>query len=79
MTALQWCDANLPAGSYFADWTPFEHPQLGSVEIGGWSYKFVVICIITRSRGSGVVCACNADGLSNALQRAVAESAAVSS
>jgi len=21
-------------------WTPFEHPQLGPVEIGGWDYKF---------------------------------------
>lgn len=42
MTALQWCDENLPSGSYYADWTPFEHPQLGTVEIGGWRYKFVV-------------------------------------
>ena len=27
-------------GRYFADWTPFEHPQLGAVEIGGWHSKF---------------------------------------
>ena len=24
----------------YADWTPFEHPQLGSVEIGGWDDVF---------------------------------------
>jgi murein tripeptide amidase MpaA len=23
-------------------WTPFQHPQLGEVEIGGWDYKFAV-------------------------------------
>jgi murein tripeptide amidase MpaA len=23
----------------FKNWTPFEHPQLGPVEIGGWDYK----------------------------------------
>lgn len=42
VTALKWCDENLPAGSFYADWTPFDHPQLGPVEIGGWRYKFVV-------------------------------------
>ena len=26
-------------GAYFTDWTPFEHPQLGPVEIGGWHTK----------------------------------------
>ncbi len=26
---------------YFTDWAPYEHPQLGSVEIGGWHSKFV--------------------------------------
>jgi len=24
----------------FIDWQPFEHPDLGEVEIGGWNYKF---------------------------------------
>ena len=38
---MQWCDANLPAGSYFQEWTAFDHPQLGPVEIGGWKYKYV--------------------------------------
>lgn len=28
------------AGIY--EWTTFEHPQLGEVEIGGWDYKFAV-------------------------------------
>lgn len=32
---LQWVDENAPAGAY-AEWQPFEHPQLGKVEIGGW-------------------------------------------
>lgn len=27
-------------GRYFSDWTPFEHPTLGAVEIGGWHRKF---------------------------------------
>lgn len=27
-------------GRYFRDWTPFEHPQLGRVVIGGWHTKF---------------------------------------
>jgi murein tripeptide amidase MpaA len=28
------------AGIY--EWKPFDHPQLGKVEIGGWDYKFAV-------------------------------------
>jgi Zinc carboxypeptidase len=27
-------------GAYFSDWTPFDHPQLGQVEIGGWHQKY---------------------------------------
>jgi len=27
-------------GYGFKDWTPFDHPQLGPVEIGGWDYQF---------------------------------------
>ena len=27
-------------GRYFSDWTAFDHPQLGPVEIGGWRSKF---------------------------------------
>ncbi len=27
-------------GRYFSDWTAWDHPQLGAVEIGGWHSKF---------------------------------------
>ena len=27
----------LGMGAWFKEWTPFEHPELGTVEIGGWS------------------------------------------
>ena len=27
-------------GRYFSDWTAYDHPQLGAVEIGGWHSKF---------------------------------------
>lgn len=27
-------------GAGYKRWTPFEHPQLGPVEIGGWEFKF---------------------------------------
>jgi hypothetical protein len=32
---MQWNDAALD-GKGFVDWHEFEHPQLGTVEIGGW-------------------------------------------
>ncbi len=32
---LQWHDAHPDYGA-FVDWQPFQHPQLGKVEIGGW-------------------------------------------
>ncbi len=38
---LEWNDREL-SGKGFIDWTPFEHPQLGTVEIGGWDRKFCV-------------------------------------
>jgi hypothetical protein len=31
---LQWCDEHHPTGH--VDWYPFDHPQLGPVELGGW-------------------------------------------
>ena len=34
LAVLRWCDENHPDG--YVDWTPFDHPQLGPVEIGGW-------------------------------------------
>jgi len=33
---LHWADAALP-GKGFVDWTPFRHPDLGEVEIGGFA------------------------------------------
>ncbi len=33
--ALRWDDEQL-GGQVFKEWEPFEHPQLGAVEIGGW-------------------------------------------
>ncbi|HHY34224.1 MAG TPA: carboxypeptidase [Firmicutes bacterium] len=38
---LQWNDREL-AGQAFEMWRPFEHPQLGPVEIGGWKSKFTL-------------------------------------
>ncbi|HWI64768.1 MAG TPA: M14 family metallopeptidase [Symbiobacteriaceae bacterium] len=35
---LAWNDTAL-GGKGFIPWTPFEHPQLGPVEIGGWDWK----------------------------------------
>jgi murein tripeptide amidase MpaA len=37
---LTWNDREL-AGKGFFNWKPFNHPQLGPVEIGGWHPKFV--------------------------------------
>jgi murein tripeptide amidase MpaA len=39
LNLLAWNDAAL-GGAGFIPWRPFEHPQLGRVEIGGWTYKF---------------------------------------
>ncbi len=36
---LQWNDREL-MGKGFFNWKPFDHPQLGTVEIGGWNPKF---------------------------------------
>jgi murein tripeptide amidase MpaA len=33
---LEWSDTNLDGKGYVA-WYPFEHPQLGKVELGGWN------------------------------------------
>jgi hypothetical protein len=32
---LKWSDEKLEGKGYY-DWVPYEHPQLGQVEIGGW-------------------------------------------
>lgn len=36
---LAWNDAELD-GAGFVEWHPFDHPALGKVEIGGWTYKY---------------------------------------
>ncbi len=35
LAVLRWCDEKQPDGH--VDWRPFDHPQLGRVEIGGWN------------------------------------------
>ncbi|MBQ6679607.1 MAG: hypothetical protein IJM76_06240 [Lachnospiraceae bacterium] len=35
---VKWVKENCP--QYFVSWKPFEHPDLGKVEIGGFNYKF---------------------------------------
>jgi len=37
---LRWQDEHL-SGQGFVPWTPFDHPELGKVEIGGWVPKTV--------------------------------------
>ena len=39
--ALIWNDTER-GGREFLDWTPFLHPQLGEVEVGGFNPKFAV-------------------------------------
>lgn len=34
LAVLRWCDRHHPDGH--VDWYPFQHPQLGMVELGGW-------------------------------------------
>ena len=36
---IQWNDEKLD-GKGFVPWQPFEHPDLGPVEIGGWDYAY---------------------------------------
>lgn len=38
---LKWIDEN-DLNSFYKDWTEFEHPQLGTVEIGGPDKKFLL-------------------------------------
>jgi hypothetical protein len=36
---LRWADEHSPEA--FTDWQPFEHPQLGSIDIGGWDPFYI--------------------------------------
>ena len=35
---IGWNDEQL-GGKGFVDWYPFDHPQLGRVELGGWTAR----------------------------------------
>jgi murein tripeptide amidase MpaA len=35
---LKWADENAPRG--YVEWYPFDHPQLGRVELGGWDAMY---------------------------------------
>lgn len=37
---IKWNDEKL-GGKYYLNWQPFNHPQLGAVEIGGWNSRFI--------------------------------------
>jgi len=37
---LKWCDQNLKQDPFFKPWKSHQHPQLGTVEIGGWMGLF---------------------------------------
>jgi hypothetical protein len=37
---IKWADEKLPGRGY-VDWFPFDHPQLGKVELGGWNGMLV--------------------------------------
>ena len=39
LTMLKWSDEVLEGKGYI-DWYPFDHPQLGPVELGGWDYIY---------------------------------------
>lgn len=50
---MQWNDTEL-GGKIFVDWQPFDHPDLGAVEIGGWVSK-----VWDPARGSYTNMMCN--------------------
>ena len=37
---IRYFDEHFP-GKYFVEWSAFDHPEYGAVEIGGWRRKFV--------------------------------------
>jgi hypothetical protein len=39
LAMLRWNDERF-GGRLYVDWKPFDHPQLGPVEIGGWNWLF---------------------------------------
>lgn len=41
LAMLRWVDQHVGRFGYL-DWRPFDHPQLGRVELGGWQTKYVI-------------------------------------
>jgi hypothetical protein len=39
LALLRWADEHHP-GEMFIEWYPFDHPQLGPVELGGWNWLY---------------------------------------
>ncbi len=39
LDVLRWTDEHAP--DWFGQWRPFDHPELGSVELGGWQFPGV--------------------------------------
>jgi murein tripeptide amidase MpaA len=39
LAMLRWSDEALD-GKGYVDWYPFEHPQLGAIELGGWDHLY---------------------------------------
>ena len=37
LAVLRWADEHHP-GEMFVEWQPFDHPQLGPIELGGWNW-----------------------------------------
>ena len=37
LAVLRWADEHHP-GEMFVEWHPFDHPQLGPIELGGWDW-----------------------------------------
>ena len=37
LQVFNWYREHVPDGDGYVDWYPFEHPQLGAIEIGGWN------------------------------------------
>ena len=37
LAVLRWADEHHP-GELFVEWHPFDHPQLGPIELGGWDW-----------------------------------------
>ena len=63
---MRWND-EVMHGAAFVDWQPFQHPQLGPVDIGGWHGKLyqqnaplqgpqgATVDLTVRSQRAGVV------------------------